>query len=79
MIELYRFDKQSIIELVTLSQNRLKHTSFRDRTLPPVTQVLIALKFFATGISYRKLGELFRVSPIQISRTIRRVVLCFES
>ena len=40
--------------------------------------MLVGLKYFDTGMSYRTLGELFNISAIQVSRTIRRVVSCFE-
>ena len=49
-IELYRFDRRSFIELVNIAQSKLQHRTYRNRPLPPITQVLIGLIYFGTAV-----------------------------
>ena len=52
-IALNRFDRRSFIELVNIDQSKLQHCTYRNRPLHPITQVLIGLKYFGTGMNYR--------------------------
>ena len=67
----YRFDRQSIYELSDCLQ--LGHSTFRSCALPAVLQLLIALRFYATGSFQSVMGEVFHVHKSTVSRVIHRV------
>lgn len=57
----FRFTKQNVNEILTLISNDLQMDS-RGYSVPPHLQLLLTLRFFATGAFHRLLGDTFHVS-----------------
>ena len=57
----FRFRKDSVFDLVKNLGKDLQHQSRRGLPLTPMQQVLIALRFYATGTFERVIGDLFGV------------------
>ena len=73
LIKRYRFPRSSIIGLATSMENELKHRTMRSNALSPVSQVCVALNYYATGALFGNLQSAFNVSKPTISRVIHRV------
>jgi hypothetical protein len=54
-------------------QGMLEYPAARQGSLPPVLQVCLALRFYATGATQDVIGEMIGVSQSTASRTITRV------
>lgn len=63
-----RFDRQSVHELS--DRLELDHSTFRCCTLPPAQQLIIALRFYATGLFRSVTGEIFHVHKSKVCRVI---------
>lgn len=71
----FRFRREDVITLVDLFGDELEHPLPRGGSLPPLMQVLVALRFFATGGFQRTIGDLFKIDR----RTVARVIDRFSS
>ena len=69
LISRYRMPKQCIVDLIDLLGNDLQRPSMRSNALPVSTQVLVALRFFATGSMQRVTG----VSQSSVSHCVTAV------
>ena len=69
----FRFRKDSVIDLVKILDKDLQHQTRRGLPLTPMQQVLIALRFYATGTFERVVGDLFGVSVIAACTVIHKV------
>ena len=69
----FRFRKDSVVDLVKILDRDFQHQSRRDLPLTPMQQVLIALRFYATGIFKRVIGDLFGVSVFAACTVIHKV------
>ena len=49
----YRFRWATILFICSLVENALKHPTNKGSPLPPLLQVLVALRFYATGAFYK--------------------------
>jgi hypothetical protein len=58
----FRFQKDSVIDLVKILDQDLKHQSRRYLPLTLIQQVLMALRFYAPENFERVIGDLFGVS-----------------
>ena len=58
----FRLRKDSVSDLVKILAKDLEHQTRRGLPLTPIQQVLIALRFYATGTFQRVIGDLFGVS-----------------
>ena len=67
----YRFDRQSIHNLS--DRLELDHSTFRSCALPGFLQLMIALRFYATGSFQSVIGEVFHVHKATVCRVIHRV------
>ena len=54
----FRFRKDSVIDLVKILDKDLQHQTRRGLPLTPMQQVLIALRFYATGTFEQVVGDL---------------------
>lgn len=65
----YCFSKQSVV--LILNELRLNKTDDkRGEPLPPVLKLLVALRFYATGVMQTVVGDLVNVSQPPVSRSI---------
>ena len=69
----YRFTKESVICLNGKVGPAIKHQSERNFAVPPLQQLLIALRFYATGCFQLVDGDLFGVHKSTVCRIVRRV------
>lgn len=77
----YRFRRQTIIYIVGVLTRYLEWGTRRNHSLSPLVQVLVALRFFATGSLMRLVGDTFGISVATVSRCVHRVAraLCLEA
>jgi hypothetical protein len=69
----YRFFPATIFFIVDLLKDHLQHNSIRNNPLTPLHQVLVALRFFATGSFYITVGYTLNVSKSAAGRAVRNV------
>ena len=69
----YRFLPQTIVFLCNRLANYLEFGNERNSPLPVLLQVLVTLRFFATGSFQLVIGDLIGISQPTVSRTCRRV------
>lgn len=60
--EKFHFCPETIYYLCDLWENKLSRTTKRSMALPPLLQILVALRFFATGSYFRVIGDTLGVS-----------------
>nr|XP_023674188.1 putative nuclease HARBI1 [Paramormyrops kingsleyae] len=71
LILLYKFDRQSIYDLSDRLQ--LDHSTNRSCALPAALQLMIALRFYATGSFQAVIGDVFHVHKSTVCRVIHRI------
>ena len=49
LIERFRFDRRTILQITQLLQDDLESSTFRNKAIPPLIKVLISLKKIASG------------------------------
>lgn len=69
----FRLRKESVIRLANILQTDLEHETMRGRPLAPMQQILITLRFYATGSFQRVVGDLFGISIFAVSTVIHKV------
>ncbi|XP_068737172.1 putative nuclease HARBI1 [Montipora capricornis] len=69
----FRFGRDSIIFLVELLREDLEQQTSRNHALSPAVQVLVALRFFASGSFLQVIGDTVGLPKFTVSRTIRDV------
>ena len=69
----FRLTKDSVSDLVKILDKDLQHQTRRGLPLTPMQQVLIALRFYATGTFQRVIGDLFGVSVFAACTDIHKV------
>ena len=52
LIERFRFNRRTILQITQLLQDDLESSNFRDKAIPPLIKVLISLRFFAKVIIF---------------------------
>ena len=69
----YRLEKRNVWYVLNLLQDDLLPVLYRNNTLPPLLQVLISLRFYASGAFQINVGDLMVVSQATVSRVVKRV------
>ncbi|XP_061188486.1 putative nuclease HARBI1 [Saccostrea echinata] len=69
----FRFRPETILFLVGMLYNDLNHPTERNLALPPLLQVLAALRFLATGSFYILVGESLGIAKSTTGRAARYV------
>ncbi|XP_075739831.1 putative nuclease HARBI1 isoform X1 [Rhipicephalus microplus] len=69
----YRFPREHIRALCTTLEPRLQRPTARSRTLPVDVQVLLALRFYASGSFQSMVGDTVGVSQSSASRIVAQV------
>ena len=74
----YRFRSATILFICSLIENALKHPTKSSSPLPPLLQVLAALRFYATGAFRQLIGDSLAISKSAAGRAVRGVtsLLC---
>ena len=69
----YRFGRESIEFLVELLRDDLETPTSRNHALSTIVQVLVALRFFASGSFLQAIGDTLGLSKSTVSRTVNDV------
>ena len=69
----YRFRRESILFITNLVAGDISRNTRRNHALPPLHQVLIALRFYASGSFLQVIGDTFGVDKSTVSRVISDV------
>ncbi|GFO47177.1 low quality protein: putative nuclease harbi1 [Plakobranchus ocellatus] len=69
----FRFVRADILSIIALIHDVINYENQRGLALSSSLQVLIALRFYATGGFQDVIGELVGVTQVTVSRTLRRV------
>ena len=69
----YRFRRESILFITNLVSGDISRNTRRNHALPPLHQVLIALRFYASGSFLQVIGDTFGVDKSTVSRVITDV------
>lgn len=69
----YRFGREAINYITNLLRDDFLRDTKRNHSLDPQHQVLIALRFFASGSSLQVIGDTFGVDKSTVSRVITGV------
>ena len=75
VVSRYRLDKEAISEVLDVIAADIQHKTKKSHATPAITQLLVALRFFATGTFQSVVGDLHGVSQATASRCIRSVAL----
>ena len=75
----FRLPRQAILDLTDSVSDELQYYFRRPRSLTPVLQVCVALRFYATGTFQDVVGELIGVDQSTVSRTVTRVTDTFST
>lgn len=70
----FRFGRGPIQYLVDLHHDSLSRETKRNHALTPMVQILIALRFLATGHFFEVIGDTFGVCKSTVSRVVHNVV-----
>ena len=69
----YRFRRESILFITNLVAGDISRNTRRNHALPPLLQVLIALRFYASGSFLQVIGDTFGVDKSTVSQAITDV------
>ena len=69
----YRFGRESIKFLVEILKDDLQRQTRRNHTLSPTLQVLVALRFFASGSFLQIIGDTVGLPKSTVSRIVTDV------
>jgi len=71
----YRFGRDSIEFLSAILKNDLQRDTKRNRTLSKTLQILVALRFFASGSFLQVIGDTVGLPKSSVSRVVKDVSL----
>ena len=69
----FRFGSRSIEFLEQLLGEDIRRTTERNQPVPVKMQILVALRFYATGHFFQVIGDLFGLHKSTVSRIVHRV------
>ena len=69
----FRFRKETVLSLMQLLSADLEHGAPRNNFIPPILQIAVTLRFYATGHFQITDGDLFGLSQPLVCRIIKRV------
>ena len=77
LFERYRFRRPTIFFLCQLVENSVRHPTVRSLALSPMVQLLVFLRFVATGAFQQLVGDAIHISKSTAGMCIRRVASAF--
>ncbi|XP_011858462.1 PREDICTED: putative nuclease HARBI1 [Vollenhovia emeryi] len=69
----FRLSKQSVIMLLNRIQHRLEHVTNCNNAISPMVQLLVALRFYATGSLFVTMADFCGISKMSACRIVHRV------
>ncbi|KAJ8302468.1 hypothetical protein KUTeg_018864 [Tegillarca granosa] len=75
----FRFLPEMVLFIVNLPTLYVQHLSRKFMALTTFQQIIIALRFYSTGLYYRLVGDSFVISVVSVARFVDRVslALCY--
>jgi hypothetical protein len=70
----YRFSRQGIVFLCNLLNDSIAPVTYRSQSIPVPIQILVTLRFLATGSMQLTVSDTFGISQPSVSRIVRKVV-----
>lgn len=78
LIRKYRMDRNSIFEICDVLERDLARPTRRSGALPVSLQVIVALRYYATGSCQSVLADGHGISTMSVSRCVRDVSFCIS-
>ncbi len=75
----YRLGKHAVLTLLNQISHKIEGKQVRTATIPPYMQLLVALRFYATGAFLLADGDLFGIHECSVSIIIKRVSMAIAS
>ena len=69
----YRMSRPTIMKVIDLVREDVKHDTRRSHAVPPEIQTLAAIRYYATGSFQKVIGDLMGTSQPSMSRIVYRV------
>nr|XP_026488745.1 putative nuclease HARBI1 [Vanessa tameamea] len=69
----FRVSKDTVLYLESLFGKEIAPLTKRNRALQPRDQILIALRFYATGSYQKVIGDIFHVEQVTVHRVVHKV------
>ncbi|XP_041981468.1 putative nuclease HARBI1 [Aricia agestis] len=69
----FRLSKETVLYLESVFGNSIKPPTRRSRAIQPMDQILITLRFYATGSYQRVIGDIFNIEQPTVHRIVHRV------
>ncbi|CAK1587654.1 unnamed protein product [Parnassius mnemosyne] len=69
----FRVSKETVLYLDSVFGSTIKPLTKRNRSLQPVDQILITLRYYATGSYQRVTGDIFHIEQPTVHRIVHRV------
>ena len=79
IVRKHRFSRPMILNLCRMLENDLQRHTMRSRAFPVSLQIMMALRFYATGSFLLVNADVHIVSRSSVSRVIRDVANCLVS
>ncbi|XP_045507136.1 putative nuclease HARBI1 [Colias croceus] len=75
----FRLLKESVRSLLDLIEHKIKHKTERNQCVPPMLQLLLTLRFYATGSFYITVGDFGGIHSSTLCCIIKRVTEAIAS
>lgn len=72
----FRFSKHSVMEFLELFAHRIQPLTNRSKSISAMNQLLITLRYYATGAFQQVIGDTFNIHKSTICRVIKKVSTC---
>ena len=79
LVKRFRFRRRDIEFILHEIEGELQHRSERNSALPPSLQLLLALRFFASGSFQNVVGDSIHVSAPTVCRAVRKVAVALSN
>lgn len=74
-MEQFRFSKAAVLAILSKIEHNLSPATERSRSINAMTQLLVTLRFYATGTFQQLLGDTINADKSTICRIIQKVTL----
>lgn len=69
----FRFDKHTVMEIVHQIDHHLKPMTLRNKSISSLDQLLVTLRFYATGAFQKVIGDTMNISQTTVNKIIHKV------
>lgn len=75
----FRLKKETVTQLLSMIEEKIKHKTKRNQYVPPMQQLLLTLRFYATGSFYVTVGDFGGLHNSTLCKIIKRVTEAISS